>query len=74
MSRFDSDYDYYDAGNQPYGFNTECSDCGEPFRKSPADVGTLCDTCCSLRDEHTTAYEIRMAKAQLKVKALKEIA
>lgn len=68
MSRWDSDLDYYDEPwNRP---NADCSDCGEPFTKAPADVGTLCDTCCSLRDAHTSAVEIRMAKAHLKAKAI----
>jgi hypothetical protein len=72
MSRFDSDQDYFD---EPWARpNATCTDCGEDFLNSPADVGTLCDACCSQRDEHTTAIEIRMAKAHLKVDALKETA
>ncbi len=73
MSRFDSDLDYFDEPWAPRP-NADCSDCGEPFVKAPADVGSLCDTCCSLRDAHTSAFEIRMAKARLKADALKEIA
>jgi hypothetical protein len=73
MSRFDSDQDYFD---EPWnrGSDATCTDCGEDFLASPADVGALCDTCCSQRDAHTTAVELRMAKAQLKADARKEIA
>lgn len=69
MSRWDadSDLDYYD---EPWARgNAECSDCGQSFTKGPADVGTLCDGCCSRRDEHTSALQIRMAMAQLRAKA-----
>jgi len=45
--------------------NAACSDCGDDFVKAPADVGNLCDPCMSLRDEHTSRVEIRMAKARL---------
>jgi len=71
MSRWnaDSDLDYYDEFWQPRP-NATCTDCGAGFVKHPADVGMLCDPCCSRRDEHTSAVEIRMAKAHLRVKEM----
>lgn len=73
MSRFDSDYDYFDQPwNRPG--DATCSDCGADFSKAREDVGSLCDTCCSLRDTHTSAVEIRMAQARLKAQAVIEVA
>lgn len=54
--------DFADAQDGPRG-NADCSDCGEDFFKSPADVGNLCDACCDQRDAHTSAIEVRMAGA-----------
>jgi len=56
-------YDDLDADDvQP---NAECSDCGRDYSKADHDPTTWCDACSDRRDAHTSAIEIRMAKAAL---------
>lgn len=75
MSRWDAESsdDYYDEPWARPG-NATCSDCQADFWKGREDVGSLCDTCASLRDTHTSAVEIRMAQARLKASAVIEVA
>lgn len=57
---FDSDLDHSDYLNGPY---PECADCG-----APTDA-LFCEACSDARDAHTTALELRMAKATLRTAA-----
>lgn len=53
MSMWDanSDRDYYDDAHGPYPqANATCSECGRDFHLGRHDTGSLCDSCCSLRD------------------------
>ncbi len=59
MSRFDSDQDYSDELNGPYG---SCTDCGR------ATDDAFCEECGDKRDAHTTLHELKaMAKAVLRI-------
>lgn len=57
-----------------FGPEVPCTDCGRVFRNRPDETGALCDECCDERDAHTSALELRMAKARLKVDAAKDVA
>jgi len=50
MSRFDSDVDYFEAGNPVPRPNATCPRCGDDFLKGRDDIGDLCDRCCADRD------------------------
>ncbi len=51
MSRYDSDQDYSDCLNGPYG---SCEDCGR------ATDDAFCEECGDKRDAHAAALEVRM--------------
>lgn len=48
-----------------HGAPVHCTDCDRAFVNRPDETGALCDECCDARDAHTSALEIRMAKASL---------
>jgi len=73
MSRHDSDVDYYESLSEPpVPSDACCRDCGDPFVQVAGDP--LCDVCADARDAHTSALEIRMAKASLPAAAVKDVA
>ncbi len=64
MSRFDTAMDFLD--DQDGGAlapNAHCHDCGVPYSRADDDPSTWCDACSDARDAHTSALEIRLAKA-----------
>ena len=72
MSRFgDVDDTYHD---DPWPPNASCSDCGIAYGKADHDPTTWCAACSDRRDAHTSALEIRMVKADLIARRLKDIA
>lgn len=58
------------------GVNTNClcQDCGGAFWKGPEDCDSFCDSCRDVRDAHTTALELRMARAAIAADVKKEVA
>lgn len=47
-----------------YGEAT-CTDCGRDYVNRPDETGALCDECGDQRDAHSSAAQLRMAKARL---------
>jgi hypothetical protein len=43
-----------------------CTDCGQTCVNGPDETGALCEECCEDRDRWAVAYQVRMAKADLK--------
>lgn len=52
-------------GARIHGEPVRCTDCDREFMNRPDETGALCDECCDDRDAHTSALELRMAKASL---------
>jgi hypothetical protein len=49
------------------GADATCTDCGRIYVNGPDQTGALCDECADERDRHSSALQIRMAKAALAV-------
>lgn len=61
---FDNDRDASDDRHGPY-VQAACVDCGRDLVVDYTPDGALCDECADARDTHSSALELRMAKATL---------
>jgi DNA-directed RNA polymerase subunit RPC12/RpoP len=62
---WDSDQDHADYLGGPY-VREACIDCGADVVQEAGDTGAVrCESCWDRRDVHTSALELRMAKADL---------
>jgi len=59
---WDNDRDHSDWLNGPY-VRAACVDCGGDVVTDCDPDGALCEACCNQRDAHSSALQLRMAKA-----------